>query len=50
MYVRNDASKMVIQYNSRQQIEMSGTSDFGLPTRLKKNVGLVAKKRITINL
>ena len=28
MYVRNDASKMVIQYNSRQETEMSDTSDF----------------------
>ncbi|WP_194777182.1 hypothetical protein [Pararhodonellum marinum] len=26
MYVRNDARKKVIQYNSRQQTEMSGTS------------------------
>ena len=26
MYVRYDASKMVIQYNSRQETEMSGTS------------------------
>ncbi|WP_228527887.1 hypothetical protein, partial [Pararhodonellum marinum] len=25
-----------------------GTSDFGLPTRLKKNIGALAKKRITI--
>ncbi len=24
MNIRNDASKMVIQYNSRQQTEMSG--------------------------
>ncbi len=48
MYVLNDASKMVIQYNSSQQIEMTGTSGFGLPTRLKKNIGLVARKRTTI--
>jgi hypothetical protein len=28
MYVRIDASKMVNQYNSRPETEMSGTSDF----------------------
>jgi hypothetical protein len=32
MYVRNDASKMEIQYNSRQETEMFGTSDFRLLT------------------
>ena len=32
MYVRNDDSKMVIPYNSRQETEMSGTSDFRLRT------------------
>ncbi len=31
MYVRNDASKMVIRYNSWQEPEISGTSVFGLP-------------------
>jgi len=30
MYIRNDASKMEIQYNSRQETEMPGTSDFKL--------------------
>ncbi len=30
MYVSNDASKMVIRYNSRLEIEVSGTSDLGL--------------------
>lgn len=29
MYVRNDASKMVFQYNSRIETEMPVTSDFG---------------------
>ena len=38
MYVRNDAGKMVIQYNSRQKTEMSGTSDFRLPTSNKFEV------------
>ncbi len=53
MCVSNDARKMVIQYNSRHKTEMSltflpddKTSDFGFPTLLKKNIGLVAKKRI----
>ncbi|SMD46274.1 hypothetical protein SAMN00777080_4955 [Aquiflexum balticum DSM 16537] len=30
MYVRIDASKMVIQYNSHQETEMTGTSVFRL--------------------
>ena len=32
MYARNDASKMEIHHNSRQESEMSGTSDFRLRT------------------
>jgi len=32
MYVRNDASKMVIQFNSQQETEMSVKSDFQLRT------------------
>jgi hypothetical protein len=32
MYLRNDASKMEIQYNSRLEIEMSVTSNFRLRT------------------
>ena len=34
MYVRNEANKMEIQYNSLQETEMSGTSDFRLRTSL----------------
>ena len=30
MYVRNDASKMVIQFKSRQETKISGTSIFRL--------------------
>ena len=32
MIGRNVANKMVIQYNSRQDMDMSGTSNFGLRT------------------
>jgi hypothetical protein len=34
MYVRSDASKTLIEYNSRQETEISGTSDFRLRTSL----------------
>ena len=34
MYVRNDARKMEIQFNSRLETEMSVTSDFRLRTSL----------------
>jgi len=32
MYIRSDASKILIEHNSRQETEMSGTSDFRLRT------------------
>ncbi len=54
MYVRNDAFKMVIQYNIHQETEMSGTSlpdyrwgtsTFGLQARMKKILGHWQKSR-----
>jgi hypothetical protein len=45
MYVLNYASKMVIQHNSREEIEMSGTS---LPTGPAGNLGRTNEKKVNI--
>ena len=50
MYVCNDFSKMVIQYNSRGEIEMSSTSDIRLVTSNMVVIEncVTGKKRLTI--
>jgi hypothetical protein len=58
MYVRNDARRLDIKIYSRVRSERPdtsppedrrGSSDFALPSRLKENHGLLAKKRGSIS-
>ena len=50
MFVHNYASRLGIHLNFCLQTEISGTSVFRLPSSvpMKKNIGLLAKKRISM--
>ena len=50
MYVHNYASRLDIHLNFFLQTEISGTPVFRLPSSvpMKKNMGLLAKKRISM--
>jgi hypothetical protein len=50
MYVPNYSSRLDIHLNSCLRAEIPGTSVFRLPSSvpMKKNIGLLAKKRISM--
>jgi hypothetical protein len=49
MYARKDASKVEVNIilGTRLKFTLHRSSDFGLLSSMKKNMGLLAKKRIT---